>query len=280
VQHVYDKIVYAIRPYLENRLAKWDRVDLMKINPDRITSFLENCIVKESRFGRLNPLTLLRPIKPLPLLYNNRMYYLDDEEQREAVMDNIALLRSNMPVPKDVSVTPIVFIIGKPKTGKGSLAKLISKKLGLVIIKIKHIVQQFATEHRDPTIDKILQIARSGEVLSDELVVDLIERRVQLADCVTRGWILDGMPRNKSQAEILIKRGLAPSAVFSLQLSDNDIKKRVAATKSNKYGYDPSVVNERIQRYKDDLIAMENYFMNKYNNIRFLDGRISKWGVY
>ena len=162
MQHVFDKIVYAIRPFLDNRLAKWDRVDLLKINPERLSSFLDNYIVKESRFGRLNPLTLIRPIKPLPLIYNSRVYYLDDEDQREAVMDNIALLSTNLPVPRDVHITPIVFIIGKPKTGKGSLAKLISKKLGLVIIKIKHIVQTFSTEHRDPTTDKILQFARSG----------------------------------------------------------------------------------------------------------------------
>ena len=142
---MFDKIVYAIKPYLENRLTKWDRVDLLKINPERISNFLDNYIVKESRFGKLNPLTLLRPIKPLPLIYNSRLYYLDDEDQREAVLDNVALLKSNLPVPKDVHITPIVFLIGKPKTGKVSLAKLISKKLGLVIIKIKHIVQQFST---------------------------------------------------------------------------------------------------------------------------------------
>lgn len=140
VQHVFDKIVYAIRPYLENRLAKWDRVDLLKINPERVPSFLDNYIVKESRFGKLNPLTLMRPPKPLPLLYNGRLYYLDDEDQRDAVMDNVSLLTTNSPIPRDVHVTPVVFIIGKPKVGKGSLAKLISKKLGLVIIKVKHIV--------------------------------------------------------------------------------------------------------------------------------------------
>jgi adenylate kinase family enzyme len=101
-----------------------------------------------------------------------------------------------------------------------------------------------------------------------------------MADCVSRGWILDGLPRNKAQAELLIKRGMNPSAVFSIQLSDNEIKKRVFSTKSDKYGYNHTVTNERIHRYTNDLTAMEIYFMNKYNNIRFLDGRISKWGIY
>ena len=91
------------------------------------------------------------------------MYYLDDEDKRETVLYNVALLKSNLPVLKHVHITPIVFLIGKPKTGKGSLGKLISKKLGLVIIKTKHIVKQFSTERRDPNIDKILQVARGGD---------------------------------------------------------------------------------------------------------------------
>lgn len=90
------------------------------------------------------------------------MYYFSDEEEREAVMENTALLRTNRAIPRDVVVTPRVFIIGKPKTGKGSLAKLISKKLGLVVIKIKKVIEEFATEHKDPTIEKILNSVHSG----------------------------------------------------------------------------------------------------------------------
>lgn len=114
---------------------------MLKINPDRVSSFLENYIVKESRFGKLNPLTLFKPIKPVPLIYNERLYYFADEEERENVMENPSLLTVNRAIPKDVLVTPRIFIIGKPKSGKGSLAKLISKKLGLVTIKIKKIIE-------------------------------------------------------------------------------------------------------------------------------------------
>jgi hypothetical protein len=125
-------------------MTKWDKVDMLKVNPERVDGFLDNYIVKESRFGKLNPLTLMRPVKPTPLIYNSRLYYFDDEEQRDAVMENVEMLKTNRPIPKDINITPIVFVIGKPKTGKGSFAKLISKKLGLIIVKVKHIVQQFA----------------------------------------------------------------------------------------------------------------------------------------
>lgn len=78
------------------------------------------------------------------------------------MMENPKLLIQNKPIPRDISIQPVVYVIGAPKTGKGSLSKLISKRMGLVIIKIKHIVHEFTIEHRDPTIDKILQIAKNG----------------------------------------------------------------------------------------------------------------------
>lgn len=40
-----------------------------------------------------------------------------------------------------------------------------------------------------------------------------------MKDCLEKGWILDGFPSTKNQAELLIKKGLAPFAVFSLQIS-------------------------------------------------------------
>lgn len=63
-------------------MSRWEKVKMMKISPERISHFVNNFIVKESRFGKLNPLTLMRPVKPQPLIYNGRIYYFDNEEER------------------------------------------------------------------------------------------------------------------------------------------------------------------------------------------------------
>lgn len=42
-----------------------------------------------------------------------------------------------------------------------------------------------------------------------------------MRDCLEKGWVLDGIPYTKGQADVLIKRGLAPFAVFSLQMTTN-----------------------------------------------------------
>lgn len=51
---------------------------MLKIEQDRVGNFLDNYIAKESRFGKLNPLTLRRPLKPYPLIYRDRVYYFDN----------------------------------------------------------------------------------------------------------------------------------------------------------------------------------------------------------
>ena len=57
------------------------------------------------------------------------------------VYENPSLLKQKQSIPKDVIITPSVYVIGKPKTGKSELSKLLSKKLGLVRISFRRIIE-------------------------------------------------------------------------------------------------------------------------------------------
>ena len=86
----------------------------------------------------------MKPVYSFPLIYKDRIYYLNDEEERDRVMRNpIELLESseNIVAPSDVKVIPTVSIIGLPKTGKTTLAANISKRLGLVHIQIQTMIE-------------------------------------------------------------------------------------------------------------------------------------------
>lgn len=61
---------------------------------------------------------------------------------------------------------------------------------------------------------------RHGKTLLDDHVINLIAKRLQLADCQQNGWILDGLPQNKNQVELLSRRGIVPVQVFMLNLTD------------------------------------------------------------
>ena len=46
------------------------------------------------------------------------------------------------------------------------------------------------------------------------------------------------------------------------------------------YDYDIDVVDERIRKNQQHLHEVEVYFATRYNNIKMLSGKVSKWGLF
>jgi hypothetical protein len=80
VKHVTDRINYLVQPYINERINRWEKYNMLPIERHRVDHFLNNFIVSDSRFGKLNPLSLIQNPKPYPLIYKDRIYYLKDEE--------------------------------------------------------------------------------------------------------------------------------------------------------------------------------------------------------
>jgi adenylate kinase len=95
------------------------------------------------------------------------------------------------------NVGPIV-LLGSPGAGKGTQAKRISSRYGIPQISTGDLLRdnvQRATEVGLQARD----VMGRGELVSDDLVCDMVRRRLIDADCV-RGFILDGFPRTPAQA--------------------------------------------------------------------------------
>ena len=197
----------------------------------------------------------MKPVSSFPLIYNDRIYYLNDEEERERVMKNPHILASpaNIVAPSDVAIVPSVAVIGLPKTGKTTLAENLSKKLGLVRLDIQEIVEGFFTQdHLDIGTAKILESLRKGNTLTDAMLLDLLQKRVSMSDCQTTGYVFDGFPYNRDQCYSLNKRGLLPFNVFTIKLTEQEIKTRVISLTakdrklSSEYDYDLEVLHTRL----------------------------------
>lgn len=136
IKHVTDRINCTIKQYIEDRVSRWEKNNMLPIDRFRVNHFLANHIVPESRFGKLNPFTLMEVPKPYPLIYRDRIYYLQDEEERDHVMRNPKILSQNEAIPQDVKFVPSIAILGKTKTGKTTLAANLSQKYGFTIINL------------------------------------------------------------------------------------------------------------------------------------------------
>ncbi|AFY40567.1 Adenylate kinase [[Leptolyngbya] sp. PCC 7376] len=96
-----------------------------------------------------------------------------------------------------------LIFLGPPGAGKGTQAKLLAESYSIPHISTGEILRAAIAKETD--LGKQAQaFVDRGELVPDALILDLIRARLQESD-TQQGWILDGFPRNVSQAEFLEK---------------------------------------------------------------------------
>lgn len=63
--------------------------------------------------------------RDFPLIYRNRVYYFQSSEERDKVANLPLHYLKASTVPTDVIIKPVIFVVGKPKSGKSTIAKLL-----------------------------------------------------------------------------------------------------------------------------------------------------------
>ncbi len=73
---------------------------------------------------------------------------------------------------------------------------------------------------------KAKHLMDSGNLVPDEIIIRLVESRIQQPDC-TNGYLFDGFPRTIAQAKALSDVNVEIHAVVELQVSSDEIVKRI-----------------------------------------------------
>lgn len=116
-----------------------------------------------------------------------------------------------------------IIIAGPPASGKGTQCANIAKEFGVVHISTGDMLRA-AKEDVGSDIGAIMN---NGGLVPDELVVGLVEQRLQKGDVKTRGFLLDGFPRTKAQAVVLKNVGVEIDVVILLEVPDEKLVARV-----------------------------------------------------
>jgi len=174
-----------------------------------------------------------------------------------------------------------LILLGPPGSGKGTQAKRLAHKHGIVHLSTGEILRAAVATGTPAALRAQATIDR-GELVPDEVVVTIIAERIDQPDA-QRGFVLDGFPRTLPQAraleQLLAERGLKLDAVLELKVDEgillNRIETRVA--EMNAHGEklraddNPQVLKDRLAAYHAQTEPLIDYYESS-GLLRHVDG--------
>lgn len=129
-----------------------------------------------------------------------------------------------------------IILLGPPGSGKGTQAKLLSKRYGIPHIAMGDILREEVAK-KTPLGEKVEVYMSKGELVPDEVAIEVLKKRLREADC-SNGFILDGFPRTLNQAkaldDMLSGLNLKIDAVIYIEVPDGEIIKRLSLRRTCK----------------------------------------------
>ena len=119
-----------------------------------------------------------------------------------------------------------LILLGPPGAGKGTQAQFISEKYAVPQVSTGDMLRA-AIKAGTELGKKVKDVMDSGALVSDELIIALVEDRIQQADCVN-GFLLDGFPRTIPQAQALKDAGIPIDFVVEISVEDDQIVSRLS----------------------------------------------------
>lgn len=128
----------------------------------------------------------------------------------------------------------IILLLGAPGSGKGTQAKQLVEELKIPQLSTGDMLRS-AVKAGTPLGKEAESYMKKGALVPDSLVLGLITERIQKEDCKS-GFILDGFPRNRSQADalgaIFTKFGKKLDCVIAMEVAQNELVERLCGRRT------------------------------------------------
>ncbi len=151
-----------------------------------------------------------------------------------------------------------LLFLGAPGAGKGTQAELLSATNSYLHLSTGELLRK-EIEMQTKLGIKVKDIINRGELVSDEVVLEIVRKNL---DKDNKGWILDGYPRNLSQAnslnEVLIEINQPLEVVFYLDIPEDVLIKRLLLR--GRKDDNEETIRTRLNIYKKTTQPLIDYF--------------------
>lgn len=163
-------------------------------------------------------------------------------------------------------------MLGPQGSGKGTQAQRIKATYGIPHVATGDMLREMR-ELETPVARELRAVLDRGDLVNDELMIDLIRERLSRGDTVG-GFVLDGFPRTMPQAEALdellgdVGRGL--DVVFDFQVPERQVLlERLLGRAAEQARSDdtPEAIRRRLELYDRETAPLVEYYRARQANV-------------
>ena len=151
-----------------------------------------------------------------------------------------------------------LLFLGAPGAGKGTQAELLSQTNSYLHLSTGELLRK-EIEMNSTLGRQVKDIMNRGELVNDDLVIKIVKQNL---DKDNNGWILDGYPRNLTQAnslnEVLIEINQPLEVVFYLDIPEDVLVKRLLLR--GRKDDTEETIRTRVNIYKKTTEPLIQYF--------------------
>ena len=158
-----------------------------------------------------------------------------------------------------------IVLFGPPGAGKGTQSKFLNERYGLHHVSTGDLLQG-EIQAETPLGLQAQELMSAGELVPDDLVVGMIRNLLE-DNPDAQGFIFDGFPRTRAQAEALdetlIRIGDPISLMLALEVPEEDLVKRLlgrGATSGRPDDKSEEVVRKRIREYEKKTAPLKEFY--------------------
>lgn len=167
-----------------------------------------------------------------------------------------------------------VVLFGPPGAGKGTQAKKLKERYGLIHISTGDLLREEVSSRSKLGLEA-QKIMTQGKLVSDKIVIGIIKSKLH-NNMSSNGFIFDGFPRTEAQAialdNLLEDNKLAISIMLSLEVSENELIQRLLDRGKNSGRSDDQnidIIKSRIVEYNIKTSILIDYYKkeSKYKGV-------------